>query len=51
MKTLLIYIAAGVVYISIGVFWVDFMFSVVVAAGYLLVAVWLIPSAIGRRLR
>ena len=50
MNTLLVYLSAAVVYIVVGVFWVDFMFSVIVAAGYLVVAAWLVPSAL-RRLR
>jgi hypothetical protein len=50
MGTLLVYLGAAVLYIVFGVFYVDFMLSVVVAAAYLLVAVWLVPEAI-RRLR
>ena len=50
LQTLLIYGIAAVVYIAIGVAYVDFMFSLVVAIVYLLVAVWLIPAGI-RRLR
>jgi hypothetical protein len=50
VNTLLVYLSAAVVYIVVGVFWVDFMFSVIVAAGYLIVAAWLVPSAL-RRLR
>ncbi|HEY7195710.1 MAG TPA: hypothetical protein VH306_00820 [Gaiellaceae bacterium] len=46
--TLAIYLGAAVVYITVGVFFVDFMFSVIVAMGYLLVAVWLIPAALKR---
>jgi hypothetical protein len=44
----LIYLSAAAVYIVVAVFYVDFMLSVVVAAAYLLVAAWLIPSAIRR---
>jgi hypothetical protein len=44
----LIYLSAAVVYIVVGVFFVDFMLSVVVAAAYLLVAVWLFPLAVRR---
>ena len=44
----LIYLGAAVIYIVIGVFFVDFMLSVVVAAGYLLIAVWLVPTALER---
>jgi hypothetical protein len=50
MRTLLVYLGAAVLYIIVGVFYVDFMLSVVVAAAYLVVAVWLVPEAI-RRLR
>jgi hypothetical protein len=48
MRTLAIYLAAAVIYIVIGVFFVDFMLSVVVAAVYLLIAVWLVPTALER---
>jgi hypothetical protein len=50
VRTLLIYVSAAVVYIVVGVAYVDFMLSVFVAAGYLLIAAWLVPEAI-RRLR
>jgi hypothetical protein len=48
MRTLVVYLSAGVVYILVGVFFVDFMLSVVIAAAYLLVAAWLVPSALRR---
>ena len=48
MRTLAIYLAAAVIYIGIGVFHVDFMLSVAVAAVYLLIAVWLVPTALER---
>jgi hypothetical protein len=44
------YCAAAAVYIVIGVAYNDFLLSVVVGMGYLLLAVWLVPAAI-RRLR
>ena len=50
MRTLLLYLGAAVLYIVVGVLYVDFMLSVFVAAAYLLVAAWLVPEAI-RRLR
>ena len=50
-QTLVIYAIAAVVYIAIGVYFTDFMFSVVVAIGYLLLAVWLIPEGIRRLAR
>ena len=49
-QTLVIYGIAAIVYVAIGVTYVDFMFSLVVAIVYLLVAVWLVPAGI-RRLR
>ena len=48
--TLLLYLAAGVVYIAIGVFVEEFLFSFVVGAAYLLIVVWAIPALL-RRLR
>jgi hypothetical protein len=44
------YCAAAAVYIVIGVAYNDFLLSVVVGMGYLLLAVWLVPAAV-RRLR
>jgi hypothetical protein len=44
------YCAAAVVYIAIGVVVNDFMFSVVVAMVYIVVAAWLVPTLF-RRLR
>ena len=49
-QTLVIYGIAAVVYIAIGVAFTDFMFSLIVAIGYLLLAVWLIPAGIRRLL-
>jgi hypothetical protein len=48
VRTLLIYLSAAVIYIVVGVFYVDFMLSVFVAAGYLLIATWLVPLALRR---
>jgi hypothetical protein len=48
LSTLVIWGLAAVVYIAIGVFFTDFMLSVVIAMGYLLIATWLIPTAIRR---
>jgi hypothetical protein len=50
LETLAIYGVAAAVYITIGVFFTDFMFSMVVAMGYLLIAVWLVPAALRRLL-
>jgi hypothetical protein len=44
------YCAAAAVYIVIGVAYNDFLLSVVVGMGYLVLAVWLLPAAV-RRLR
>ena len=44
------YAAAAVVYVVIGVLVTDFLLSVFVALGYLLVAAWLVPTVV-RRLR
>ena len=44
------YCAAAAVYIAIGVAYNDFLLSVIVGMGYLLLAVWLVPAAV-RRLR
>jgi hypothetical protein len=49
-STLVVWGTAVVVYITIGVFFVDLMLSVFVAMGYLLIVAWLVPAAI-RRLR
>jgi hypothetical protein len=48
--TLLTYLGAAVVYVTVGVFVTDFLLSVFVAAAYLLVTTWLVPAAV-RRLR
>jgi len=44
------YCAAAAVYIVIGVAYNDFLLSVIVGIGYLLLAVWLVPAAV-RRMR
>jgi len=46
--TLVVYGLASAIYIAVGVFFVDFMLSVVVAMAYLLVAAWLVPAAVRR---
>jgi len=48
--TLVVWGTAAGVYIAIGVFFVDFMLSVFVAMGYLLIVTWLVPATV-RRLR
>jgi hypothetical protein len=47
-RELALYVAAGVVYVAIGVAFVEFLFSWVVAAGYLLVAVVALPALVAR---
>jgi hypothetical protein len=47
-QTLVVYGLAAVIYITVGVFFVDLMLSVIVAMGYLLLATWLVPAAIRR---
>jgi hypothetical protein len=49
-QTLVIYGIAAIVYVAIGVTFTDFMFSLVVAIVYLLLAVWLVPAGIRRLL-
>lgn len=51
LQTLVIYGIAAVVYVAIGVAYTGFMFSIIVAIGYLLLAVWLIPEGIRRLVR
>jgi hypothetical protein len=50
-RELALYLAAGAVYVAIGVTTVEFLFSWVVAAAYLLVCVVAIPHLAGRLLR
>jgi hypothetical protein len=49
-RELALYVTAGVVYVAIGVTYPEFLFSWVVAAGYLLLCVVVLP-AIVRRVR
>lgn len=50
MRTLALYVAAGVVYVAIGVNFPDFLYSSVVAVLYLVTVCWALPEGI-RRLR
>ena len=50
MRTLALYVAAGVVYVAIGVTFPDFLYSSVVAALYVVAVCWAIPEGF-RRLR
>jgi len=49
-RELALYVIAGAVYVAIGVAFPEFLFSWVVAGGYLLVCVILLPAVV-RRLR
>ena len=51
MRELAAYVMAGVVYVGIGVLVPAFLFSWVVAAAFLLVALWLVPCAVRRSVR
>jgi uncharacterized membrane protein (DUF485 family) len=51
MRELGTYLAAGAVYIALGITFPAFLFSWVVAAAYVLVAVWLVPAGIRRIVR
>jgi hypothetical protein len=42
------YCLAAVVYIAIGVTYVDFLLSVVVGMAYLVIAAWLVPTLVRR---
>jgi len=48
--TFAVWATAAAVYIVVGVFVTDFLLSVLICLGYLLVAVWLVPAAIRRLL-
>ena len=50
-RELALYVAAGVVYVAIGVAFPEFLFSWVVAAGYLLVCVVALPALVRRIVR
>lgn len=50
LPTLALYLGAAALYIGIGLITQDFLFSVVVAIGYLLIVAWLVPAVV-RRLR
>jgi hypothetical protein len=47
-RELAMYLAAGVVYIAIGVNFPEFLFSWVVAAGYLLLCLAVLPAVVRR---
>ncbi len=45
-RELALYVGAGLVYVAIGVAFPEFLFSWIVAAGYLLVCVVLLPALV-----
>jgi hypothetical protein len=47
-RELALYLAAGVAYVAVGVAKPEFLFSWVVAAGYLLLVVVALPFVVGR---
>jgi hypothetical protein len=51
VRALVPYLAAGAVYIGIGVAHPTFLLSWVVGAAYLLLAVWALPALVRRALR
>jgi hypothetical protein len=44
------YVLASAIYIAIGVFYTDFLLSVFVGTGYLLLMAWLVPAGVRRLL-
>ena len=50
MRTLALYVAAGAVYVAIGVHFPGFLYSSVVAAAYVVLICWALPEGV-RRLR
>ena len=42
------YVLAAAVYVTVGVFYTDFLLSVFVAAAYLLLVAWLVPAGVRR---
>jgi hypothetical protein len=44
------YVAAAALYITLGVFFTDFLLSYFVALAYLLLVVWLVPAGVRRLL-
>jgi hypothetical protein len=47
-RELLLYLAAGVAYVAIGVAFPEFLFAWVVAVGFLLVSVVVLPALVSR---
>jgi hypothetical protein len=48
VRTLALYVLVGVVYVCIGVFVPDLLYSSVVGAAFLLVGVWIVPEGLRR---
>lgn len=48
-RELALYVAAGVVYIALGVAIPELLFSWIEGAVFLLLAVWILPALVGRR--
>ncbi|HEU5404528.1 MAG TPA: hypothetical protein VFU52_00480 [Gaiellaceae bacterium] len=42
------YVVAAAIYITVGVFYTDFLLSVFVGAAYLLLVAWLVPAGVRR---
>jgi len=42
------YVIAAAVYVTVGVFFTDFLLSVFVGAAYLLLVAWLVPAGVRR---
>ncbi|MGB2695375.1 MAG: hypothetical protein WBD55_09340 [Dehalococcoidia bacterium] len=49
VRTLLLYLIAGAVYVTLGAFFPRVMLSWVEGAGFLLLAVWVVPAVIFSR--
>jgi putative Ca2+/H+ antiporter (TMEM165/GDT1 family) len=49
MKELALYVAAGAVYVALGVAVPELLFSWVEGAAFLLLAVWVLPALLERR--
>ncbi len=50
MREVALYVAAGVAYVALGLLWPDALLSWVEGAGFLFLAVWILPAVV-RRLR
>jgi putative Ca2+/H+ antiporter (TMEM165/GDT1 family) len=48
VRELALYLAAGAVYVAVGVAVPELLFSWIEGAAFLLVAVWLLPALLGR---